>query len=210
MSQYQGKHIRHDRIGERRRRCRKRQNRQAVTLLLSLFILSAVVVGGTVAFLNANTSPVKNTFNPSQVSCSVIENFDGIKKSNINVKNTSDIDAYMRVKLVTYRVNGQDQHIGGTADIPEFSPGENWVKNGEYYYYTLPVAPGEKPAADLIGESGIILVGSYNDADGGKQVVEVMAEAIQSVPSEAVGKAWGVSISQGSVTAYGNEGGAGE
>ena len=40
------------------------------------------------------------------------------------------------------------------------------------------------------------------DTDGGKQVIEVMAEAIQSSPAEAVGKSWGVTISEGSVTAY--------
>lgn len=48
----------------------------------------------------------------------------------------------------------------------------------------------------------IALTGSYDDADGGKQVIEVMAEAIQSGPADAVGKSWGVSISKGSVTAY--------
>ena len=46
------------------------------------------------------------------------------------------------------------------------------------------------------------LTSSYSDADGGHQAIDVMAEAIQSVPAKAVGEAWGVSISKGSVTAY--------
>ena len=46
------------------------------------------------------------------------------------------------------------------------------------------------------------LTASYTDADGGRQSVDVMAEAIQSEPAQAVGQAWGVRISQGSVTAY--------
>ena len=41
-----------------------------------------------------------------------------------------------------------------------------------------------------------------SDPDGGKQVIEVMAEAIQSEPVQAVGEAWGVSISPDKVTAY--------
>lgn len=61
--------------------------------------------------------------------------------------------------------------------------------------------PGESPATPLIGEDGIEL-SSYTDADGGKQVIEVMAEAIQSSPAEAVGESWNVTITRGNVSAY--------
>ena len=171
-------------------------------LILSLLVVTTVTVGGTVAYLTTNTDPVVNTFEPSHVTCEVTENFNGKTKSNVNVKNTSDIDAYIRVKLVTYRVNEAGQHIGGVAEIPEFTPGADWVKYGEYYYYTLPVAKNASPATDLI--DSINLKDKYDDAYGGKQVIEVMAEAIQSEPAEAVGEAWGVTISAGSVTAYSN------
>ena len=46
------------------------------------------------------------------------------------------------------------------------------------------------------------LTGSYNDADGGKQALEIMAEAIQSAPEEAAGQAWGVTITPGRVARY--------
>lgn len=167
--------------------------KRSLVLVVSVLVLLLAVAGGTLAWLTANTGPVVNTFDPAQVSCVVTEKFDGKTKSNVNVKNTSDITAYIRVKLVTYRVNDAGQHIGGTAEIPEFTPGAGWVKYGEYYYYTLPVAAGGAPAADLI--SSINLTGSYNDADGGKQVIEVMAEAIQSVPDTAVKDAWGTGFS---------------
>lgn len=171
-------------------------------LILSLLVVTTVTVGGTVAYLTTNTAPVVNTFEPSHVTCEVTENFNGETKSNVNVKNTSDIDAYIRVKLVTYRVNDAGQHIGGVAAIPNFTPGEGWVEHDGYYYYTSPVAKNAKPATNLIGS--IKLNAGYADADGGKQVIEVMAEAIQSEPAEAVGEAWGVTISAGSVTAYSN------
>lgn len=174
---------------------------RAAALLLSVLLLLGVTVAGTLAYLSVSTRPVENTFMPSKVSCEVTENFNGTKKSNVNVKNTSDIDAYIRVRLVTYRVNNAGQHIGGTATIPDFTPGAGWVEGSDgCYYYTEPVAAGEKPATDLI--SSITLEGSYSDADGGKQVIEVMAEAIQSVPEQAVGQAWGVSISKNNVAAY--------
>lgn len=179
---------------------RKRRINKTGTLLLSLLLVVTMAVGGTVAYLVTKTPDVKNSFTPSEVTCEVTEAFDGNTKSNVNVTNTGDTEAYIRVKLVTYRVNDKGQHIGGVAEIPSFDLGANWKEYGGYYYYTLPVAPGEKPDADLI--SSINLTGSYDDADGGKQVIEVMAEAIQSGPTNAVGDSWGVSISEGKVEAY--------
>lgn len=177
--------------------------KRSLVLVVSVLVLLLAVAGGTLAWLTAQDS-VANTFTPAHVSCSVMENFDGTTKSNVNVENTGDIPAYIRVRLVTYRVNEQGQHIGGTATIPTFTPGEGWVKYGEYYYYTKPVAPKDpvasdknSPEAPLISETGIELVNSYNDADGGKQVVEIMAEAIQSVPEAAVKDAWGTDFSIG-------------
>ena len=67
------------------------------------------------------------------------------------------------------------------------------MKYGDYYYYTKPVAPNQKPETNLT--DSMTLIGSYMDTDGGKQVVEVMAEAIQSVPEAAVKDAWGTGFS---------------
>lgn len=191
---YHGKHL------QKKSRGRKSKTCKTAALILSLLLLVTAAVGGTLAYLLTQTESVTNTFTPSKVACTVTENFNGTTKSYVNVQNTGDTEAYIRVKLVTYRVNDAGQHIGGTATIPTFTPGTNWVEHSGYYYYTLPVAPNERPAVDLI--SSITLEDSYTDADGGKQVIEVMAEAIQSSPAKAVGESWGVSISEGSVTAY--------
>ena len=172
----------------RRRKCR---SKKTGTLLFSLVLLLTMMIGGTLAYLTMKTDPIQNVFTPSHVSCFVEEDFDGTTKSNVNVRNDSDINAYIRVKLVTYRVNAANQHIGGIADLPTFTLGAGWVKHTDgYYYYTQPVAPGASPAANLT--DSMTLTGSYTDADGGKQVSEVMAEAIQSVPTNAVVSAWGV------------------
>lgn len=171
-------------------------------MVLSVVLLLGVAIGGTIAWLSTKTTPVTNTFTPAEVNCKVEEDFDentGVK-TNVNVTNTGNIAVYIRVKLVTYRTNDAGQHIGGTAKIPAFKLGENWVEHDGYYYYTLPVAPDEKPAANLA--DSMTLTGSYEDADGGKQALDVMAEAIQSEPKKAVSEAWGVRISQGSVTDY--------
>lgn len=169
-------------------------------MVLSVVLLLGVAIGGTIAWLSTKTTPVTNTFTPAEVTCEVTEQFDGKKKTNVNVENTGNIAVYIRVKLVTYRTNDDGQHIGGTAELPKFNLGENWVKYGKYYYYTLPVAPGKKPADNLA--DSMTLEKSYKDADGGKQALDVMAEAIQSEPEKAVGEAWGVTITPNSVKPY--------
>lgn len=172
-----------------------RRSRQAA-LVAALALILVCAVGATTAFLLTQTSSVKNTFTPSRVKCSVTEEFNGETKSNVNVTNTSDIPAYIRVKLVTYRVNESGQHIGGTATIPAFEPGDGWFEKDGYYYYDSPVEADDHPEAALINS---ITLKSYNDADGGKQVIEVMAEAIQSTPDTAVTSAWGVTVSGGKI-----------
>lgn len=184
---YEAKHLQHKR--------KHRKNNRPGILLFSLLALVTTMVGGTLAYLVTGTEPVTNTFEPSFVDCEVSEDFDGSQKSHVNVTNTGDTDAYVRVKLVAYRANDEGQHIGGIAEIPAFNPGAGWVKNGDHYYYIKPVAPGQKPAEDFI--DSITLSGSYTDADGGRQVIEVMAEAIQANGvadngTKAVVEAWGV------------------
>lgn len=169
------------------------RNKRLTALITALVLLLVLVIGGTVAWLSASHGPIVNTFTPSNVTCQVTENFNGTVKSNVNVQNTGDTEAYIRVKLVTYRTNDQGQHIGGTATLPEFTAGTNWVEYNGYYYYTKPVAANQKPGTDLIGS--ITLTSSYEDADGGHQSIDVMAEAIQSGPEAAVKAAWGQNFS---------------
>lgn len=195
--QFEGKH---DGAKARPARRKAHHTGRLTAMVIATALLLALAISGTVAWLTTKGAPITNTFNPSKVACEVTESFNGTVKSNVNVMNTGDIDAYIRVKLVTYRTNKQGQHIGGTATLPNFTLGANWVKFGDYYYYTLPVAAGKMPATNLT--DSMTLTAEYTDADGGHQSIDVMAEAIQSVPAKAVGEAWGVTISEGRVTAY--------
>lgn len=176
-------------------------NGRLTAMVIATVMLLALAIGGTVAWLTDTSPAVVNTFTPSQVSCKVEEEFNegtGVK-SNVKVQNTSDISAFIRVKLVTYRTNGKGEHIGGTAEL-NFTPAANsgWVAYNGYYYYTQPVDP-QQNTGKLIDS---ITLSSYNDADGGRQAIDVMAEAIQSMPATAVQEAWHVTIANGSVTAY--------
>lgn len=161
---------------------------------ISVFCLALILfcgIGGTLAFIIDRTPSIMNKFQESHVACAVSETFESNIKKNVNVTNTGDTEAYIRVKLISYRVNAASEHIGGFAPIPPFALGSGWVLIGDCYYYKYPVSAGKAPDIPLIGESGISLISDYSDADGGKQVIEVMAEAIQSKPMTAVEEAWG-------------------
>ena len=171
-----------------------RKLRKPVKFVLAVIALCLVSAGGTVAWITAKSGTVNNQFSVASTTVEVNEDFDGTYKKNVTVKNTGDVPVYVRIKLVTYRVNGSGDHIGGTADIPTFEIGNNgWFKQGDFYYYSKPVQPTGKPEKPLIGDLGITLK-KYDDADGGKQVIEVMAEGIQSSPADAVQSAWGVGV----------------
>ena len=57
--------------------------------------------------------------------------------------------------------------------------------------------------------AGALPLRAYTDADGGRQVIEVVAEAVQAVPEQAAEQAWpAVTVVNGLLTAA-QEGGSG-
>ena len=175
---YEGRHS-----GEGRRPARRRShiNVRLTAIVLATVTLLALAVGGTIAWIKADTTPVQNTFTYASVTTTVEEELDGNVKKDVRAKNTGDIDAFIRIKLVPYRTNAERQRIGGDATLDSFTIGADWK------YYTKPVAPGEYTGF-LTRE---IVLKTYTDADGGYQSLDVMAEAIQSTPEAAVKDAWG-------------------
>lgn len=175
--------------------------RRTLILLLALALLTCGIVG-TVALLLDQTQPVSNTFSEVKIPNDIVENFDGKVKESITVLNEGNIDAYIRVRLVTYRVDDNGNRIGGAAVIPTFTPANGWFQVGDYYYYPDPIAPdGSTP--NLLPSGGIELE-AYTDADGGKQVIEVISESIQSVPESTVNQTWtAVQVVNGKLTRKG-------
>lgn len=192
---YQREHF-HD-----KRKPNIRLNRTAV-LIMAVLLLFGAAVGSTVAFLIDKSESVKNSFEYAKVSCEVTEKFDQNKKEDVKVKNTGTIDAYIRA---TYVVNWVDKDgkiaasdpAGYSYNVTE-NPDSKWTKGSDgYFYYTSPVAPGASTQGSLL-----TCTVTYPENPEYTLSVEVLAEAIQSTPANAVQEAWGVSISQGSVTAY--------
>lgn len=175
---------------------RKRKHSKLPVVLVSLILVLGLVVGSTFAYMHDESGKKTNTFQFVEVSCEIEEVFDGQQKTSIKVQNTGDTDAFIRVKLVSYRVNEAGDRIGGTATVPAFTLAAGWFQKDGYYYYNTAVEAGAF-TPEMLG-SPITLV-EYDDADGGKQVIEVMAEAIQAGGPEgedaAAALSWGVTVS---------------
>lgn len=161
--------------------------------LLALLLLLCCTVAGTLAYLVDSTDPVTNTFTPASVSTEVKEDFDGITKSNVTIKNTGNIDAYIRATVV---VNwASDKEVGvvsGTApkegtDYTIDWTMVNWVKVGDYYYYTQKVAAkGETKQlfTDCKLKEGVTPPSGYH------LQVTILADGIQAEPVHVVADVW--------------------
>lgn len=180
-----------------------RLNRTAVLIMAVLLLLGAAV-GSTVAFLITNTGPVENKFAYASVSCEVKEDFNGNTKKNVQITNTGSTDAYIRA---TYVVNWVDEQGNIAAAVPESysyrltkNPDSKWIEKDGYFYYTSPVAPDASTQGSLL-----TCTVTYPENPEYTLSVEILAEAIQSEPAEAVQQAWGATIVDGKLTpALGN------
>ena len=179
--------------------------KRSLVLVVSVLALVLAVAGGTLAWLSANTTPVTNTFTPAQVSCTVEETFKNNVKSDVKIKNTSNIDAYIRAYVVVTWKNAEGEVYGklpvageGKDYTINYDLDNGWVKGGDgYYYYTSPVAADDGLTGVLITKCEPVANKAPADYD---LSVEIIAEAIQSQPNSAVQEAWGVTIANGSVT----------
>lgn len=163
-------------------------NRAAV-LLLSMILLIGIAVGTTVAFLVARTEPMKSTFEYAKVSCEVTGS-----KENVQIKNTGNTAAYIRA---TYVVTWRDAYGKVAVSVPggysytlTENLSNNWKKGTDgYFYYTSPVAPGNS-TLDSLPTCNV----TYPDNPEYTLSAEILAEAIQSEPAEAVQQAWGATL----------------
>ena len=159
---------------------------------VALLLLLCCTVAGTLAYLVTSTDPVTNTFTPAHVSTAVDETFENGVKSDVKIKNTGDIPAYIRAAVIINWADG-DGNVSATpvktTDYTIKWTKEGWVEHGGYYYYTAPVAVGA-----LTGQlfTGCELAKGVTPPEGYSLQVTILADGIQSEPADAVIQAWGV------------------
>ena len=102
--------------GEHMRPETKTRSKKVLALLVSMVLLVVTAVGGTIAYIVAQDGPVENEFIPTEVPCHVEERFENNVKTNVQIQNDGNIDAYIRAKVV---VTWQDEQGNVAAQVPE-------------------------------------------------------------------------------------------
>ena len=146
-------------------------NRKRI-LVLAAAAAAVAAVGVTMAFM-FRKADAENRFEPAVVTCTVHEqlNDDTFTAGT----HTGDVKSNIRVENTgTYPAYVRVRLVG------------RWV-NG---------------AGETVGGVPMVLeTGTGLDGSTSYQVVEVFAEAIQAAPEEAVSAAWGVTVTDGVITA---------
>ena len=170
--------------------------KRSLVLVVSVLVLVLAAVGGTLAWLVSDDS-ASNSFTPAYVTCTVDEKFESGIKSDVRIKNTGNIDAYIRAyAVVTWKdaqgnVYGQKPVAGRdyTMSIPTDT---GWAAGpDECWYYTSPIA-SDSFTGVLI--SRCTLADSAVVPEGYSLSVEIIAEAIQSLPATTVADVWPVTV----------------
>lgn len=160
--------------------------------LIYFAVISIIAVCGvTISYMFAKSGRAENEFVAASVSCQVYEQFDGEYKNEISVKNTGNISAFIRVRLVSHWEDKDGNIIAKNSVMPQIVPAEGWLEmENNTYCYTVPIKAGESTPSLLSASMQL------KSQDGCNQVVRVFAEAIQSIPSKAVSESWDVIVSK--------------
>lgn len=184
---------------------------KALLLIASLAVLLTATVGSTAAWLVSKPAAVENDFVPGKVACQVLEDFGtesgASVKRNVRVKNTGNTDAYIRVLLVfTWKDDKGNIFSNKPQEGKDYQivmdDLTNWIMQksdaGLYFYYKKTVAPDAETD---------VLIELLRQADGVtgpengkyKLSVDILADAVQADPPEAVADSWGVDVENGEI-----------
>lgn len=111
------------------------------------------------------------------------------------ITNTGTTNAYIRARIVGSWVDDESGLVvrkwepDNDGTFAGF-PGEGWKENGDYYYYTTPVTPGETTSALFTSYTVTVTV------DGAHLEMDILMQTIQSEGGNSNGNAakaaWGV------------------
>ena len=187
---------------------------KALLLIASLAVLLTATVGSTAAWLVSKPAAVENNFVPGKVACQVLEDFgkDYVKR-DVKVQNTGNTDAYIRVLLV-FTWKDKDGNIFSNKPQEGIDYQINmdnmyltdWIMQksdtGVYFYYKKRVAP-EAETRNLI-DSLYQIAGVTGPENGTyKLSVDILADAVQADPPQAVKDSWGVDVENGEIKVQG-------
>lgn len=165
-------------------------------------ILACAAVSGSLAWLISTPGPVVNEFIPGEVTIQVVETFDGTTKSNVRIKNTGNVPAYIRVALVPAWVDDAGniaakpaslEQLYSDCDIAWGEDGKgyeaDWFKGTDGFYYCKTFINPQDSTPILI--KSCTVKGEEHEYDFELQVI---ASAVQSLPTTTVEAVWPVVV----------------
>ena len=173
-------------------------NKKVIVISALCLLALALSAVGVYAYLTAKTTPVSNEFVPAKVSCMVEEVFENGVKSDVKIRNTGNVDAYIRAAVIVNFVNA-DGNIVATAPKEDvdytvtWGP-EGWTKGADgYWYYKKAVAPEDVTLP-------LIVSASPTESESELRLqIQILASAFQAAPESAVIEAWKVSVTDGEI-----------
>ena len=177
-------------------------------------ILACAAVSGSLAWLTSTPEQVVNSFTPGVVTIEVDEKFDSTTKSDVRIKNTGNVPAYIRVALVPAWVDDEGNIAAKPASL-KLNDDCNiaWGKDGSgyeadwfigsdgFYYCKTVIEPG---ASTPILIKSCTVKGEEHEYDFELQVI---ASAVQSLPTTTVEAVWPVVVDTDGTLAENEQGG---
>ena len=166
-------------------------------ILIACLVAAVTAVGVTVAYIIKNTSSVKNEFVPASVTCEVEEEFQNGLKTDVVVRNTGNVPAFIRGTVVVNWIS-DDGKVHSKSPVADTDytirfADVGWVKGQDgFWYYTQAVSPKDV-TSELIKSASV----SGNAPEGYTLGINIIATAIQTEPENAVSEAWSVNAVDG-------------
>ena len=163
-------------------------SRAVPVLLLVTLVLTC---GSVFAYMFRQTDARTVEFVPASVACEPKIETDG----SVTITKDSEISVYLRVRLVTYWIDTENKVLPKAAESITVTPKNGWLSGSDgMYYYTEPVPP-ENAGVPFSGKISL-----PTQTDGSRQVVDILCEAIQADPTDAVKESWGVTLDGATIT----------
>lgn len=170
--------------------------RKKILISISAVMIIALAAGGTLAYLKAQSGAVKNTFMPaSNPKITVEEKLDEKTKSDVKVKVEDGAAGlyYIRTDVVVNELDEAGNIIAASKEAESAAEEidsiikNTWYKGSDgFYYYKGTVAAGECTEN---------LFDSFSTDKNLK--IDILAQAVQANPPDAVKEAWGMKCSNG-------------
>lgn len=165
--------------------------KKAIALLVVTLVLSFALVNTAVAFLIVQTQTLINEFTPQTLSIAVSDDGKG-------VVNDGEATVYVRATVVvTWDKVGEDGTVMAIAPVEgtdyTLVCNSSWVKAADGFWYY----PAQIKADKTVTIPMIELVEKLKDApySGYELSVELLLDAIQATPSDAVLESWTSGVS---------------